>query len=322
MAVPLTGLFLNIFPDFIKPLAGRIATIPIWWHYYKSGKYVIPEIRRRLENHKRMKEDPEFKYDEPEDFITWHIRIAEQSPHAVNMAAEMIWKRIISVGFVSLHTTVFTATSALLDLAGAPPEHKVFEVIRAEVEQVLAEEGGKWTKAGLGKMVHLDSAIRESMRLSGIISRGPERTVVAKGGVVTPTGIHLPQGAHVGIASYGTRYDNNIYEHGREYDAFRFSRQRQSTDQFATEAAREAVLKNKNLAMVTTGENFVQFGHGQHSCPGRFFAAAQLKIMLSYIVLNYDIKHLDPRPPGEWVGDTMLPPRKATIEIRRRKQLA
>lgn len=32
------------------------------------------------------------------------------------------------------------------------------------------------------------------------------------------------------------------------------------------------------------------FGHGIHACPGRFFAANEVKIALIFTLLNYDFK--------------------------------
>ncbi|KAJ7660426.1 hypothetical protein B0H17DRAFT_832480, partial [Mycena rosella] len=42
--------------------------------------------------------------------------------------------------------------------------------------------------------------------------------------------------------------------------------------------------------MVSTGTDHLPFGTGKHACPGRFFAATELKAMLAHLVLNYDVK--------------------------------
>ncbi|MCJ1475959.1 hypothetical protein MMC13_004623 [Lambiella insularis] len=321
--VPISALVLKLFPKFMKPLVGPLITFPNRWHYWRSGKHAIPVIRERVANFRRKQEDPESTYEEPNDFLGWHIRLSAKSPNPVEMTPEMIWLRLLVVGFTSLHTTSFTITNAILDLASSPPEKGYLQTLREEAEQVYAEEGGRWTKAGLAKMIHMDSAIRESMRLNGIITRGPQRMVVAENGVTMANGLHLPKGAHVGIASYGTRFNEQYYENSRDYDAFRFSRQRQellrSTAKLSDGKEAPAILKQKNLALVTTTEDFPQFGHGRFACSGRFFAAAEMKLMLAYMVLNYDIEPLAERPPGEWLGDTILPPRKAKIWVRRRQ---
>jgi cytochrome P450 len=35
------------------------------------------------------------------------------------------------------------------------------------------------------------------------------------------------------------------------------------------------------------------FGYGRHACPGRFFAANEIKMMLSRFLLNYEFKNED-----------------------------
>ncbi len=37
----------------------------------------------------------------------------------------------------------------------------------------------------------------------------------------------------------------------------------------------------------------MSFGYGRNVCPGRFFAANVIKIVIAHIVLNYDIKMPD-----------------------------
>ena len=289
-----------------------MVTFPNRWHYWRSGKYAIPIIKKRLARFSERQKQPETKSTEPDDFIDAHIRFASESPNPeLEMTPKMIWLRIVGVIFTSLHTTSFTATNFILDLASSPPERGYIEVLRQEAEQALAEEGGKWTKAGLAKLVHMDSAIRESMRLNGIVTRGPERVVAAPNGVTTPSGLHLPEGAHVGIASYGLRLDG--YSNAADYDAFRFSRMQEQAS-----SAPDAP-DYKNTDMVHTSDTFLQFGHGRWACGGRFFAAAELKLMFAYLVLHYNIKPLEARPPGWWTGDTILPPLKATVSIQRRR---
>lgn len=34
----------------------------------------------------------------------------------------------------------------------------------------------------------------------------------------------------------------------------------------------------------------MHFGYGRHSCPGRFFAANEIKLILARILLEYDLK--------------------------------
>ena len=55
--------------------------------------------------------------------------------------------------------------------------------------------------------------------------------------------------------------------------------------------------------------------------PGRWLVAHQMKLMLAYIVLNYDVQHIAQRPANVVFGDTLVPSRSATMKVRRRKQI-
>ena len=53
--------------------------------------------------------------------------------------------------------------------------------------------------------------------------------------------------------------------------------------------------------------------------PGRFFVAHELKMVLAYLVNNYEMKPISERPKPQWLGQNIIPPLKAKIEVRRRK---
>jgi hypothetical protein len=67
--------------------------------------------------------------------------------------------------------------------------------------------------------------------------------------------------------------------------------------------------------MVLTRQGVDKLNHS----PGRFFVAHELKLILAYLVQNYEFKPLVERPKFVWFGSNMIPPVKTTIEVRRRK---
>lgn len=68
--------------------------------------------------------------------------------------------RFLDSGIVTISQT---ATNALFDLAIRP---EYLEPLRAEIEEVVAAHG--WTKEAMGRMLKLDSFMKESSRLAGI----------------------------------------------------------------------------------------------------------------------------------------------------------
>jgi hypothetical protein len=57
--------------------------------------------------------------------------------------------------------------------------------------------------------------------------------------------------------------------------------------------------------------------------PGRFFAANELKAMLSHVVLNYDVKleHEGVRPANTWFATACVPNPTAEVMFRKRESL-
>ena len=52
--------------------------------------------------------------------------------------------------------------------------------------------------------------------------------------------------------------------------------------------------------------------------PGRWFASHLLKMIVSMIVINYDIEALADRPSNDFLGEFCIPSRTATARVRRR----
>jgi hypothetical protein len=87
-------------------------------------------------------QDPEFKWEESDDYITWHIRLAESEGRQKELEPEAIALFLMPVIFAAIHTTTFTITMTLFDLLGSDPAKGFIEGIREEAERVFAEENG------------------------------------------------------------------------------------------------------------------------------------------------------------------------------------
>lgn len=272
----------------------------------------------------------------PEDFLTWSIREAASSPNAaLELATYKLVLRIMTVNFAAIHTSTFTVTNLILDFFSSPTVASDIEILRSEVEQVYAANGNKWDKASVAKLVRTDSALRESMRMSTFMTHGMDRIITAPDGVTTPSGLHVAQGTRVGTATFAIHHDDDKYPDAQTYKPFRFSDAREtvtseqsletngkndSTDSLPSEKTTHAnLLASKNMAAITTSDSFLAFGHGKHACPGRFFASAEIKLMLAYIIMNYDVQPLLQRPKNQVIAGTIIPPMKAGIKVRRRK---
>jgi hypothetical protein len=89
-----------------------------------------------------------------------------------------IGHRILLLNFASIHSTSLVIANTLQDLFSGDPASGTGEDIREECIKIFTEYRGVWTKDALTKLHLLDSAIRESMRLSSLSILGLPRRVL------------------------------------------------------------------------------------------------------------------------------------------------
>jgi cytochrome P450 len=79
---------------------------------------------------------------------------------------------------------------------------------------------------------------------------------------------------------------------------------------------------NENVAQfVSTSATHLGFGHGEHACPGRFFASNEVKIIMCHILLKYDWELIEGKHPKRMAyGWVLAADHSAPIRVRRRKE--
>lgn len=255
-----------LVPRALHPVIGALHSLRPKYHYWRTSKYSLPLVKKRLEDIKK-KESGDAAYKDwkaPNDFVTWSIHTAMEDGRNDELAPERIAMRICPLNFASIHTTAITAHSALIDILCADPS--VQEDLREEASRIYKEEGNQWTKNGLARMYRLDSAIRESQRYSTMSTSLISRKVIAKEGITSPEGLHYPYGSMLTTVWTPIAHDEDVYATYDSYDAFRFSRSREQFDSMSEqEKADVDVLKLRQSGMVTTSQSNQAFGHGRHA---------------------------------------------------------
>ena len=310
--IPLASALLKFVWRPLRPLAALLVTLPNRLHTHRFYKVLRPEIEKRLRQYDIAHANPETKAmaEEPNDFLQWSVHQAKASQDPYLAKPDTLAGRILIMNFASIHTSSFAISHVLFDLASSSPAY--IEALRVEIATALAEHGGRWNKGAIAAMHKLDSTMRESQRVNSFVPLATNRLVTNPKGLTTPSGLHIPAGAAVCGPAYAVMHDEAIYEDAEAFRPFRFAERRRDDDDEGS------YVKKARQAWATTSLEYTAFGHGRHSCPGRFFASSELKLMLAYILMNYEFEMLETRPKNAWFGMNRLPPMKATLRIRRR----
>ena len=324
---------LQFTPSWLNPLIGRLLAIPVRCRFRNTSRYTLPIITERLANWTRKQNDPDFEWQEPNDYLSWHIALATAEGRHDELEPDILARRILALNFAALHTTAMGTINCLLDLIASDPSDQYIPSLRQEFSEALATEGGKWTKNALNRCHRADSALRESLRVSNFMSRNVQKKVMPSSGITNHIeNWHAPQGSFIAIDMHNPQHDPDIYPDPEVYDAFRFSRRSNNKDANPTTSSSDdknvhlspgtgTGNGNGNLSALTTSAIFLPFGHGRHACPGRFFIAVEIKLMLAYLVTKYDIEPLPVRPTNRWLGGIRLPPNGAKIKVRRKVEV-
>ena len=125
-------------------------------------------------------------------------------------------------------------------------------------------------------------------------------------------GTTIPRGSIVTVSALNIHHNDKIYSDALKFDGFRFSKMREDPES-----------TKKVLGMVSSSTDYLAFGHGRHVCPGRYFAACELKLMLAHVVMTYDVK-LEVegvRPPDMWIMNSCIPNPNAKVLFRKRADI-
>ncbi|KAF5021010.1 hypothetical protein F66182_6941 [Fusarium sp. NRRL 66182] len=284
---------LRIFPSFSRPFVHWF--VPhcrrLRAHVADARSIVRAEVERRKSDKEACARDGK-TYEEPNDGITWCAELAKE--HKFNVVDMQL-----GLSIASTHNTTDLITQVIYDIAR---EAELVQRLRQEAIEVIRKGG--WSKASLYNLKLLDSVIKESQRLKPISTLAMRRVVTSD--VTLSDGTFLSEGTVLGVSAH-RQWDDAVYANAREFVGDRFLRMRQEPG------------KDNVAQLVTTGIDHLAFGYGAHACPGRFFAAAEMKIILVYVLLNYDFRIIaGAEPKVQVVGFALDSDPTAELEIRSR----
>jgi len=255
-----------------------------------SGKRAREIIQPIVDARRLARSQPGFQ--KPIDSLEWFDETAKGAEYDPTLLQ-------LSLTLAAIHTTADLTKTTLLQYAQHP---EIMDDLRKELLDVMPTGG--WDKVTLYKLQLLDSSIKEAQRLKPIGAVSLGRVVMED--ITLPDGTYLPKNSEILVSSH-PMWDEKIFPEPEKYDAHRFVNIRKAPG-------------NENKGQLTTTENhFLAFGRGKHECPGRFFAANEVKIAMAYALINYDIRLMGDEKPATIVNGFELIAPANSIQVRRRK---
>ncbi|KAI9926545.1 hypothetical protein ASPWEDRAFT_119143 [Aspergillus wentii DTO 134E9] len=291
-----TVMLLRRLPKFLHPIVAHC--LPSYWRLHsnlRTAKRIIsPMVNQRRAD--QAKNDP--SYEKPNDLLQWMMDAANENDGQPDKLAH----RQLLLSLASIHTTTMSAAHAMYDLC-AHPEY--FEPLRQEAYDVLREDGG-WKKTTLNKMRKLDSFLKESQRVNPPSLLAFNR-IVSKD-LTLSDGTVLPKGTHFGMPAAAILQDNENEPNADQFDGFRYYKKRLNPEE----------ANKHQFAM--TDNNSLHFGHGKYSCPGRFFASNEIKIIMAHLLMDYEFQYPEgaTRPRNLTADENLYPDPSARLLMRRR----
>ncbi|KAF5714591.1 cycloheximide-inducible CIP70 (cytochrome P450 family) [Fusarium mundagurra] len=237
----------------------------------------LPEVKKLYQ---RIAEAEAFlePVEKPDDFLQWLIDGKDKFP---DKNSQNLAKVQLGLTFAAVHTTTLTATNAFYDLSALLDLQIEF---REEVRQALSHNGGQFTSNVLQSMKKMDSFLKETLQVHPATMASFQRKVLKP--FTLSNGQVIPPGVTIEIPAVAVSSDSNVFPHAEKFDPPGFYRLR-------TEAKHGgSVEKAANNQFVSVNQSSLAFGYGRHACPGRFFAANEIKMILAQALLQYDVKNV------------------------------
>ncbi|KAH3958473.1 hypothetical protein HBH98_076600 [Parastagonospora nodorum] len=248
------GAFKFLMPRFSKKCKNVLAI-------YNEARGILEPVierRRQLKAEAKRKGTPIPIFS---DAIEWAEIESRGNPYSAVDCQ-------LNLSFAAIHTSSGLLSQVLTRLSNEP---HLITPLRHEIIEVLTAEG--MNKNSLYNLKLMDSALKETQRIKPDQMLNLRR--MATDNVVTSDGLEIKKGQRV-VVDLGNMVDSKSYSEPEKFDIYRYYNWRQ-----------DPATAVKSQLVATSADNLT-FGHGNHACPGCFFAANELKLALCHLLLKYD----------------------------------
>ncbi|KAF8994662.1 cytochrome P450 [Cyathus striatus] len=280
------SVIMNMVPSFVRPLSYLVLK-----NSYRRILMCMKHLEPVISDYEEMNANGG---EMPNNMLAWLLEAAKEEERS----PLHLTKRILLLNFTAIHTTTHTFVQAVYNLVSNPayiPE------LREEIEGVVECSG--WSRAALESMKKLDSFLKETQRLAPLGVWQSSRMAIKD--YTCNDGTVIPKGTIVSLAIDPTHRNSDKYANPEKFEGFRFTNKGSDS--------------NKVSSVVTLSDDYLAFGVGKHGCPGRFFAANEIKLLLAHVLVTYDFKLTGTRRPKTTTfGSARIPDMKADILFRKR----
>lgn len=242
----------------------------------KAAEFVRPVLEARHAAFRKAKSEGRGgTVEKQDDFIQWLMD--EHRARGKEVSPDELVQNIFITMVASMHGTSSIAYSVLLDLlahSDACADIKD-EIDRARRDELHGEQ--VWSRHALGELRLLDSFMRETHRMHPFTEATMQRSIVVP--YTFKDGLTLPAGLSVNFTSLQHSMDQDLYGSNVEtFEPQRWAKKRQGFD-------------TSKFQFASTSDDWLNWGGGPHACPGRFLADITIKLILIYLLTNYDLKY-------------------------------
>ncbi|KAF4962501.1 hypothetical protein FSARC_9424 [Fusarium sarcochroum] len=165
--------------------------------------------------------------------------------------------------------TVSKSLNQIFALLASRPD--IQELIRQELKDAFNCEGFPSIEV-LRSLNYLEGVIKEGLRMFPPLFRGSP-AIVPKNGIMLETGDFIPPDTQVWIGQYLIMSDERNFPRAAEFLPERWMKDgnRQENE------------------LVTDRRAWFPFGHGAHSCPGKSLAMEEIRLIITYILSEFDV---------------------------------
>ncbi|CAG8958655.1 hypothetical protein HYFRA_00011496 [Hymenoscyphus fraxineus] len=296
----------RLLPKALAPLVGKLLAMRLGAHktIYDTLLPVAQQRCRERDQKDLGQQVPIHLMQVQNDCIQW---ILDTSPRKNPWTPARVVHEIIAIWFGSVHGISITVTFAIHDLC-LHPEY------RDPLRQELINQYTRLETTGVGLPL-LDSFIKESARLSPLESQSTRRAALKPFTFSDGTKVH--QGDWTCTPVRAIMQSAQHYPEPLQFHGFRFVDPlvlEQLSSATADRHWKDSPIQNTSARLTDIDSTWLVWGAGHITCPGRFYAAAVMQIILGQIIMGFDYKLVEDTSSRYMTWrTTMLPGQKTRV---------